>query len=429
MKLTLSVRSFQTPPTPATSAWPPSLPSVPTSRATRVTSLAKAFSWSTMTLTVFLSSRISPWTSPLIFLERSPMATAGVTSAMLRTAPVRLPAIKLTLSVRSSQTPPTPLTCAWPPSLPSVPTSRATRVTSEVNRLSWWTIVFTVFAVSRNWPWRRLPSISIGIVCDRSPRATAPMTRAISLFGRSRSSMRSLTDSSVVAQAPPASPSAARLIWPSLPTRLPSLCSTRSNCWLDSMTSLSAEATLPADPVQLAGRRAVKSPRLTAVKTLIMTLGSMVSAAAFLVPISADSSLFCDLSRGRYPEFQPRSSSGITLDSEPTATQVDSLGRGNQTDVTRLVQSLGEHEPGAIVDDLDANAGVPGFTGNPDARGVGVFLDVGDGFGERLENDRPGCSGYNLRELDINVWFDTGVGAQELQPFVDGLRQPKGRVQ
>ena len=27
----------------------------------------------------------------------------------------------------------TPLTCAWPPSLPAVPTSRATRVTSEVN--------------------------------------------------------------------------------------------------------------------------------------------------------------------------------------------------------------------------------------------------------------------------------------------------------
>ena len=31
--------------------------------------------------------------------------------------------------------------CAWPPSLPSVPTSRATRVTSEANELSWSTIV------------------------------------------------------------------------------------------------------------------------------------------------------------------------------------------------------------------------------------------------------------------------------------------------
>ncbi len=44
MKLTLSVRSFQVPPTPDTCAWPPSLPSVPTSRATRVTSPAKALS-------------------------------------------------------------------------------------------------------------------------------------------------------------------------------------------------------------------------------------------------------------------------------------------------------------------------------------------------------------------------------------------------
>ncbi len=44
MKFTLSVRSFQVPPTPETCAWPPSLPSVPTSRATRVTSPAKALS-------------------------------------------------------------------------------------------------------------------------------------------------------------------------------------------------------------------------------------------------------------------------------------------------------------------------------------------------------------------------------------------------
>ncbi len=39
-------------------------------------------------------------------------------------------------SVRSFHTPPTPVTSAWPPSLPSVPTSRATRVTSLANALS-----------------------------------------------------------------------------------------------------------------------------------------------------------------------------------------------------------------------------------------------------------------------------------------------------
>src|SRR5438132_1608713 len=90
---------------------------------------------------VLFSSRISPFTSTVIFFDRSPLATAVVTSAMLRTWPVRFAAIAFTLSVRSFQVPATPETCAWPPSLPSVPTSRATRVTSPENALSWSTIV------------------------------------------------------------------------------------------------------------------------------------------------------------------------------------------------------------------------------------------------------------------------------------------------
>src|SRR5438477_365915 len=143
---TESVRSFQVPATPGTIAWPPSLPSVPTSRATRVTSEAKERSWSTIVLMASFSCRISPRTSTVIFLERSPLATAIVTSAMLRTWPVRLLAMELTLSVRSFQTPVTSGTCAWPPSLPSVPTSRATRVTSEVNTLSCLIMVLTMVA-------------------------------------------------------------------------------------------------------------------------------------------------------------------------------------------------------------------------------------------------------------------------------------------
>src|SRR5678815_416456 len=90
---------------------------------------------------VFLSSRISPLTSTVIFFERSPAATALVTSAMFRTCDVRLPAIELTESVRSFQVPETPSTRACPPSDPSVPTSRATRVTSDANERSWSTIV------------------------------------------------------------------------------------------------------------------------------------------------------------------------------------------------------------------------------------------------------------------------------------------------
>ena len=85
---------------------------MPTSRATRVTSEANAPSWFTIVLMVFFNSRISPFTSTVIFFDRSPLATAVVTSAMLRTWPVRLPAIELTLSVKSFQVPATPSTCA-----------------------------------------------------------------------------------------------------------------------------------------------------------------------------------------------------------------------------------------------------------------------------------------------------------------------------
>ena len=112
MALTESVRSFHVPATPGTLACPPSRPSLPTSRATRVTSAANERNCSTMVLSVSLSCRISPRTSTVIFLERSPVAMAVATSAMLRTWPVRLLAMKFTLSVRSFQVPATPGTSA-----------------------------------------------------------------------------------------------------------------------------------------------------------------------------------------------------------------------------------------------------------------------------------------------------------------------------
>src|SRR6187431_2354862 len=115
---------------------------------------------------VFFSSRISPLTSTVILRDRSPRATAVATSAMLRTWPVRLDAIELTLSVRFFHVPATPPTSAWPPSLPSVPTSRATRVTSDANELSWSTITLIVFLSSRISPFT-----STVIFFDKSPRA------------------------------------------------------------------------------------------------------------------------------------------------------------------------------------------------------------------------------------------------------------------
>jgi len=89
-----------------------------------------------MVLSLSLSSDSSPSASTWIDRVRSPLVTAVATSAMARTWAVRLVAIELTLSVRSFQVPATPGTWAWPPSLPSVPTSRATRVTSPAKPFS-----------------------------------------------------------------------------------------------------------------------------------------------------------------------------------------------------------------------------------------------------------------------------------------------------
>ena len=210
MELTLSVKSFHVPATPGTTACPPSLPSVPTSRATRVTSAAKLRNWSTIVLIVSLSWRISPRTSAVIFFERSPFATAVVTSAILRTWLVRLLAMELTLSVKSFHVPATPGTTACPPSLPSVPTSRATRVTSAANASSRPTMELTVFAVVRNSPLSGMPSASNATDCVRSPFATAPMTRAISVVGRTRSSISPFTASILLFHSPLASGIAAR---------------------------------------------------------------------------------------------------------------------------------------------------------------------------------------------------------------------------
>ncbi len=172
-----------------------------------------------MVLIVSLSSRNSPRTSTVIFFDKSPVATAVVTSAILRTWAVRLPAIEFTLSVRSFQVPATFFTSAWPPNFPSVPTSRATRVTSDAKEPSCSTMRFTVLAVRRNSPSNGRPSISNAIVCDRSPRATAPMTRAVSLIGCVRSPINSLTDSIDAAHDPRSPPiEARRLILPSRPT-------------------------------------------------------------------------------------------------------------------------------------------------------------------------------------------------------------------
>ncbi len=70
--------------------------------------------------------------------------------------------------------PATPGTLAWPPRVPSVPTSRATRVTSTAKEESWSTMVLRVAASAAT-----SPCASMAIFLERSPRATAPATSAM----------------------------------------------------------------------------------------------------------------------------------------------------------------------------------------------------------------------------------------------------------
>src|SRR4029450_6285127 len=120
-----------------------------------MTCSAKIRSVSVSELMVSASSATSPLVDTVIFCDRSPCAIAVVTWEIERTWLVRLDAIVFTESVRSRQVPATPRTSAWPPSLPSVPTSRATRVTSSANDESWSTIVLTVRPMRTNSPPQR----------------------------------------------------------------------------------------------------------------------------------------------------------------------------------------------------------------------------------------------------------------------------------
>ena len=203
----------------------------------------------------------------MILRDRSPLATAMVTSAMLRTWPVRLLAIEFTESVRSFQTPLTPSTCAWPPSFPSVPTSRATRVTSEVNTLNCWIIVLTIVAERRNSPSSGRPSISRCTVCSRSPRATAASDRVTSVVGQRRSSISVLTEVSIFPHAPTDWANFTRWrVRPCLPTTVPTRSISLAMREFDTTIWLTVSASLPDRPGQSPGSRTEKSPSRIACK-------------------------------------------------------------------------------------------------------------------------------------------------------------------
>ena len=71
---------------------------------------------------------------------------------------------------------------------------------------------FTVVPMRRNSPRTGRPSISKNIFCDKSPLATAVMTRATSLVGATKSPMSWLTELTLVAHDPLAGPTDARSV-------------------------------------------------------------------------------------------------------------------------------------------------------------------------------------------------------------------------
>ena len=86
-------------------------------RVASVVSRRLAIIW----LMLSLSSATSPCASTVIYRVRSPCVTAVETSAIARTCVVSVAGELVHVVGEARQTPDTPSTCAWPPSLPSVP--------------------------------------------------------------------------------------------------------------------------------------------------------------------------------------------------------------------------------------------------------------------------------------------------------------------
>ena len=127
-----------------------------------------------ISLMLSFSAATSPSASTLIERVRSPFVTAVATSAIARTCVVRFAASWLTLSVRSFQVPAAPGTLAWPPSLPSTPTSRATVVTCSAKVASVSLMPLIVSASAAISPLASRVSLR-----RRSPLATAVTTCAM----------------------------------------------------------------------------------------------------------------------------------------------------------------------------------------------------------------------------------------------------------
>src|SRR3984957_14951542 len=163
-------------------------------------------------------------------------------------------------------------------------------------------MVLTRLADRKNSPSRGRPSTSSRTVCVRSPCATAAIARVTSAVGRSRSSTRVLTETSISPQAPLDSWNRVRSrVLPCLPTTWPTRFSSWAMCWLAATISLNVSATFPARPTQVPGRRTVKSPSRMYCRLVSMTVRSRDPSESFGFPLLDFPPLFFAIVGGGVP--------------------------------------------------------------------------------------------------------------------------------
>src|SRR5207245_393568 len=194
------------------------------------------------------------------------------------------------------------------------------------------------------------------------------------------------------------------------------------------MISLSAAATRAAGPVQFAGMRAEKSPRLTAVSTLSVTLGSTDSvvtarrANADLLPLAF--ALWSEWN----PETDAGSGPGLAVEAAPSAREVRAFAHGDQAKVPGQMEALGHDEPGPVVGDDDADAAIHGLCSDAYARGVAVLLDIAQRLGDVLEHVRLHDSRECVRKADVQLRFYPGVLLECHRAVADRVAEPHVQV-
>ena len=103
----------------------------------------------------------------------------------------------------------------------------------------------------------------------------------------------------------------------------------------------------------------------------------------------------------------------------PTACKLRSLFHREQTDVARQMDGLGQDKPGAVIDDLYLDPAVDRLHRQQHARRVSVLFDVGQGFGDVLDQDGLNCRRHPVRQAKVDLCLDPGVQPNRFEALAD----------